>query len=293
MKKRSFGFKNDLKRFFDLTEVSLQHRLIGAQFDVFRIVVFGDRCRDIFRDINKDRARSSCLSNIKGFFNNRSKIAYVFNKEIVFYARSCDADNIDFLERVLSNRGRIDLTGKDNHRDTVRMCRRDAGYGVGRSGSARHQCDADFIGSSGVCVSRMNRALLVTNQNVFEFILFVNSIEDIQYAAARISEHVFNTFFCQSADKDVRAVEFFGGLSRLFFFHLEKSFQSPWEIDWSPNTGFVIESRDISRLSAFFCCGNSAESFLSSVGRKFNITQIFFSARDMFTFYQADDESPD
>ncbi|CFN64619.1 Uncharacterised protein [Bordetella pertussis] len=54
----------------------------------------------------------------------------------------------------------------------------------------------------------MHGSLLVTHQNVLEFVLLENRVVDVKHRAARVAENVFHAFFGQAAHDDVGAIEF-------------------------------------------------------------------------------------
>ena len=97
----------------------------------------------------------------------------------MFDTRTRDTDDIHFLESVLTDRAGIHLTGKNHHRNAVGIRSCDAGDGVGGAGAASDQGNADLVGSSGVGVRSMCCRLLMTNKDVFEFILFVDRVKNI------------------------------------------------------------------------------------------------------------------
>ena len=47
----------------------------------------------------------------------------------------------------------------------------------------------------------MSCTLFVSNKNVFEFILLIDRVKNIQHAAAGITKNVFNAFFGKRAYK--------------------------------------------------------------------------------------------
>ena len=97
----------------------------------------------------------------------------------MFYTWTRNAHDIHFLESVLTDRAGIHLTGKNHHRNAVGIRSCDAGDGVGGAGAASDQGNADLVGSSGVGVRSMCCRLLMTNKDVFEFILFVDRVKNI------------------------------------------------------------------------------------------------------------------
>ena len=119
----------------------------------------------------------------------------------MFDTRTRDTDDIHFLESILTDREGINLTGKNNHRNAVGIGGRDAGNGVSSAGSAGDQGYADFIRCSGVGICSMSCTLFVSNKNVFEFILLIDRVKNIQHAAAGITKNVFNAFFGKRAYK--------------------------------------------------------------------------------------------
>ena len=54
----------------------------------------------------------------------------------------------------------------------------------------------------------MHGGLLVAHQDVFEIVLFVDCVVDVQYRAARVAKHVVYTFFGKATHDDIGAREF-------------------------------------------------------------------------------------
>jgi hypothetical protein len=66
--------------FFNLADVTLYNRLVGADEDVFlRIAEFGHRLSNIFRNIDDNGARTAAGGNLEGFFNRISQLANIGN----------------------------------------------------------------------------------------------------------------------------------------------------------------------------------------------------------------------
>ena len=116
-----------------------------------------------------------------------------------------DADDVRFLERVLSNIRVRDLSRDADERHGIDVRRRDARDEVPRARARRRKDDADLARRAGIAVGRMDRALLVPRQHMRKFHL-VDCIIQRQHRAARIAEHDIDALFFQALEDCLRAI---------------------------------------------------------------------------------------
>ena len=55
----------------------------------------------------------------------------------------------------------------------------------------------------------MHGSLFMPNQDVFEFVLLVDCVVDVQHRAARITEDVLDALIRKATRDDIRAIEFY------------------------------------------------------------------------------------
>ena len=111
-----------------------------------------------------------------------------------------NADRVDFLECIAADGMTRYLAGDDDDRNRIHVGGGNSGDGIGRARSRGHQADTGFAGRPGVTVGRMRRTLFVAHQNVFQVILLLQGIVNMQYRAARISKDILDTFVLQELD---------------------------------------------------------------------------------------------
>ena len=76
---------------------------ITTDIDALWIFCAAEFCHDIFRKIDKDRTGTAGSCDIKGFFNDATEIFTVADSNTVFCNTTCNADNVDFLESIISD----------------------------------------------------------------------------------------------------------------------------------------------------------------------------------------------
>ena len=92
------------------------------------------------------------------------------------------------------------LASDHNQWNGIHLSGRDSGQSIRCAGSACNDTDARFAGSTGITVSCMDRALLVSRQNMIRF-GFVEFIIDVQDSAAWVTKQNFDTFIFQRFNK--------------------------------------------------------------------------------------------
>ncbi len=84
----------------------------------------------------------------------------------MFCAGPCDADNIGFLEGIVSNQRGSDLAGENDEGNRIHMGRGDPCHRIGGAGSGGDQRHAHFSRGPGISVCRMDRCLFMANQDL-------------------------------------------------------------------------------------------------------------------------------
>ena len=117
-----------------------------------------------------------------------------------------DADRVAFLECVEADRRRRHLPGDDHHRDRVHVRGRDPGHRIRHAGARRNERHADVAGRARIAVGRVNGCLLMAYQHVFDAVLLVQRVVDVEDRAAGVAPEVLDAFGLKTADEDFRAV---------------------------------------------------------------------------------------
>ena len=130
--------------------------LIATDIDCIRIIRTSKFRHHIFWKIDQYRSRSSCSRDIKGFFNNSSKILSVSYNNTVFSNTACNSYNINLLECIISDQWSCYLTCKTYERYTViiRCCK--PCNKVCSSRSACNKTDTYLTRCSGISIRLRN-----------------------------------------------------------------------------------------------------------------------------------------
>ena len=103
---RPFRCRQHLYGLLNLTDVSVENRLVGADKNVFlRIAELGHRLGNVFGDVDNHRAGPAAAGNLEGFFYRGGQIIDILNQEIMLHTRSRHADHVDFLKRIRTDGG--------------------------------------------------------------------------------------------------------------------------------------------------------------------------------------------
>ena len=196
---RALGGRQHLDGFFDLPRMALGHRVVRTHTDAGGIGEFG-LCRShVFGNIHHHRPRPAGRCNVERFLDGNRDIFDVTHQKIMLDARARNADGIAFLKRVFADGVGGHLPGNHHQRNRIGIGRGDAGNRIGHAGAGCDQRHAHFIGRARVAVGGMQRALLVTHEDMLDLILLEQLVINKQHRAARITEHVFDSFFLQAA----------------------------------------------------------------------------------------------
>ena len=159
-------------------------------------------------DVDQHRAGTAGARDVERAAHGLGQILDVAHQEVVLDAGTRDANGVAFLEGVLADRRRGNLTADDDHRDRVHVGSGDAGDRVGHAGAAGHDADADLLRRARIRVGGMHGGLLMADQDMLEFVLLENRVVDVKHRAAGVAENVFHAFFGQAAHDDIGAIQF-------------------------------------------------------------------------------------
>lgn len=135
VEQRLLGVLEQLHDLADLADMRLLGRLVAAHLDLVRIGELVHLLLHVLGQVHQDRAGTARAGEIESLLDRRGQILDVLDQVVVLGARPGDADDVDFLERVIADERARHLPGDDDHRDGIRVRRGDAGYGIGGSGA--------------------------------------------------------------------------------------------------------------------------------------------------------------
>ena len=148
-------------------------RLVAADIDGLRILSTSQLGHYILWKVDENRAWASGACDIEGFLDDTSKILTVADGNTVFCDASGDSDNINLLERIVSDEVTGNLSGKAYKRNTVIVGSCKTCNKVGSSGTAGNETYANLSGSSGIGICFVYKGLLVTRQDDVNAVLFI------------------------------------------------------------------------------------------------------------------------
>ncbi|MNI53079.1 hypothetical protein D3C73_1078950 [compost metagenome] len=160
--------------------------------------------RHILRNIDQYRSLASGIGNVEGFVNDPRQILYIPYQIAMLRNRHRYTRNVRFLEGIRTNQAGEDVPGNNNQGHRVHKSSSDTSNEVRCSRTRSRDTDTGLAACSGITVSRMNCALLVAGQNMFEIIETVQSIVNVQNRSARITEYCIYAFQNQTAQQDFR-----------------------------------------------------------------------------------------
>jgi len=115
-------------------------------------------------------------------------------------AGTSDADAVHFLKSIATNKPALYLSGYDNHRNGVHECGGNAGNRIGCTGARCDQHHTRFTRRTRVPVSGMRGRLFMADKNMFDRILLVQRIINMQNGPTGIPEQKFDTFLLECLD---------------------------------------------------------------------------------------------
>ena len=172
-KQRFFCFLEHFQGTLELSDVNACVRFVAADVYALRILCASKFCHHIFRKVDEDRSRTAGTCDVKSFFNNAAEVFTVSYGNTVFCDASCNADDINLLERVVADEMTGNLTGEAYERNTVVVGSGKTCDKVGGTRTAGYQAYADFSCGTGIGICLMDKSLLVTWQDDVDAALFI------------------------------------------------------------------------------------------------------------------------
>ena len=122
---------------------------------------------------------------------------------------------VDLLKRIIADQRRRHLTREDDKRNGIHVCGGDTSDRVGGTGPGRDQHNTRFSRGARISVRRVRGRLFMPHQNMFDLVLLIQRIVDVQYRTAGITEHVLDPLVGETAYKDISASQLHLFVSRV------------------------------------------------------------------------------
>ncbi len=190
----------------DLRGIALHARIVGNMHVRFaRRVIGAGRELHVFRHVHHHRAGTARGRDVERFMQHLRQILDPAHQPVVLGAGPRDADGVAFLERIVTDQMRGDLSGDADQRDRVHQRVGQRRHHVGGAGTGCHQCNARQTGGAGIALRRMACALLVPHQNVLDVALLKDLVVNRKHSAAGIAEDVLDPVILERANDHRRA----------------------------------------------------------------------------------------
>lgn len=144
---------------------------------------------NVLGKIDKDRARAARAGNLKGLIDAARQLGNVLDHDVPLGAGTGDADNVSLLESVGTNGSSGNLTGEDNHGDTVGKGVLHGGDDVGGTRTRGNNDDTGLAGGLCVALGHVAGTLLVSRHDELEVRRVVDAIENGENGTARVTEN--------------------------------------------------------------------------------------------------------
>ena len=203
--------ENEVSRSLNLLTVRLGHRLVARKFDLWRPAELKLAHLGILGDVNQNRAGTTGTSDFVGGHDGRRNVFSASDEEAVLSDRHGDTHDVRLLEGVRANRVRVDLTGDSQHRYRIHVCIRDGCDQVGRARPRGCNANADSTGGGRVTLGRVTGSLLVTHQDVTDFLRIHQRVVGWQNRTAGKTKDGIHTDQLEAADDGLSAGQNFAG----------------------------------------------------------------------------------
>ena len=126
-----------------LALVYLCRRLVAPDMHLARVCIASQLSHNVLRQVQQNRTGTACCSNIECFLHQSVQIITGTNHRCILADISCETDNVDLLECVVSNEACCNLSGKTNQWNAVQVC---IGYSRNKICGSRAACDKTDAG---------------------------------------------------------------------------------------------------------------------------------------------------
>ena len=184
----------------------LAHGVVRPHGD--RLRVMERRClqRHILGDVHHHRPGPATAGNVEGFLDGRRELLHVLDQEVVLDDGSGDAHRVALLEGIQSDGRGGDLAGDDHHGNGIHVRGGDAGDGIGHSGPRSHQGDPDLPCGARIPIGRVHGRLLMAYQHVFDRVLLVEGVVDVEDGSPGIAPEELHALGMQTTNQNFRPV---------------------------------------------------------------------------------------
>jgi hypothetical protein len=142
--------------------------LIPADKGLVRIFELRGAHQHVLGQVDQDGAGPPASGDIESLLQDAGEFLHVLGKIIVLRARARDPYDVSLLEGVIADQRGCHLTGEDNQGDGIHIGRGNACDGIRGSRPRGDEGDPDLPCSPAISVGRMDRRLLVTDQDLTE-----------------------------------------------------------------------------------------------------------------------------
>src|SRR5690606_35860428 len=205
---RLLRVRDEFDRLADLPDIALHHRTIGTVLDIGREAVFSLLELHVLRNVDDNRAGAAMRRDIEGFMHDANEFRRGLHQPVMLGAVARDTDRIGFLEGIRTDEMGRDLPRQADQRDRIHQCVRETGNSIGGTGAGSDEHNARLARRTRIALGRVNRALLMANENVANLVLLEKRVIDRQDSAARIAENRVHALIDQRLDDDFCACQF-------------------------------------------------------------------------------------
>ena len=187
-----FGLAQHVRHLGHLLGVWRVGGVVAAHLDRLGVLVLAPGLLHVLGQVDEHGARAAGRRQVEGLLDDPGQIAHVLDQVIVLGAGARDADDVDFLERVVADQRRRHLSGDDDHRYGIHVGGGNAGHGIGGAGARSHQTYAYPARSAGIAVGGVDGSLFMARQHVPEGVVrqLVVNVDDRSSGKAENDVHV-------------------------------------------------------------------------------------------------------
>ena len=139
--------------------------------------------------------RAAARCDVEGFGQRFGNILGAFHLTVPFGHRLRYLDEVHLLKGVRAERLGSHLPAYEHHGRRVEHGVGESRHGIGRPGARGDDADSRAAAGAGISLRGVQRALLVTHQNVVQFVaIVVKSVVYGDYRSSRVSEHGVDAF---------------------------------------------------------------------------------------------------
>ena len=225
----------------DYAVTGKEHRALGCIDEVDCGIDLGVRCRrrnfvagqlylavalevvrtlflhDIFGDVDEDRARSTCASDMERFMDRWSNVFDAGDQIVVFGDGERRTGDVGFLESVSSDRGASDLPGDSHDWDRIHHRGGQTSDQVCGTWSGGGDRNADLAGCACVTIGSVSGALLVSYKHVTQLRIPAEHSVERQNRAAGEAKHDVDALVQQRFADYVAACQFFAHVTSCIY----------------------------------------------------------------------------